>query len=727
MLVSVFVFKLCLVFVCTFLGVAFDKGDSFQLIRDLYPGYSRSWLEYFAQYFILYSYMFPVSLTVTIEFIRLFHAVVIYNDPAIFDKEFGAAAARNSNVICQLGVVSHLLSDKTGTLTENLMQLRKFVTDGVTHTKGSRSQTPILLAMAICNTVVVLERDGEAEHHAESPDEAALVAFAARHGVELVFRNQLKMGVEIRGRRVEYDILATLPFDPERKRQSILLRPPGGPAILYCKGADSVIAQRSVDFNCGDCLAALASEGLRTLVFARREVPDDELNPWLERHRAAEAALNDRDRLVAESAAEIETRLSVLGVTGLEDRLQCEVPETIKWIRDAGIRVWVLTGDKLETAIAVGRMSGVIMEDSDLLKVVGGDSDTVGECFTSFANQNWTNPVLIVTGDALEHAMADHLTSFLNFADSCSAVILARTSPFEKAHVAEALRSANRYVMAVGDGANDVSMLQTAHVGVGIYGREGSHAALSADFALPRFRFLRRLLMVHGHWTFRRFGVVAVFMVYKNCVFIFVQFWFAIEALWSPTAYYNSFLMTCFNLLFTVWPPFIFGFWEQDLPQEVLLSNPYLYPPESDPMTLKRLALTLGMGVYQSMCAYYGMRLLMPRLGLSEVGTFSYMCAIYTVLLQILMMHHALNMWCFIFYIFQIVASILLIVLWMQLVDWDLWPVLAHGFVTPAVVLGWLTSMFMALGPGYMIGAMQRRFWPSEIDKFAEQVRRTGP
>jgi phospholipid-transporting ATPase len=427
MLIIVFVFKLCLVLVCTFLGVAFDTGRDFRLLGDLYPGYGTSWLEYFAQYFILYSYMFPVSLTVTIEFIRLFHAVVIYNDPAIFDSEFGTAAARNSNVICQLGVVSHVLSDKTGTLTENLMELRKFVTDGVTHTKGGKAQIPMLLAMAICNTVAVLEKDGKIEHHAESPDEAAFVAFAARHQIDLVFRSQVKMGVEIRGRRIEYDILAMLPFDSDRKRQSILVRASGGPAILYCKGADSVISQRSVDFNCEDSVAALANEGLRTLVFARREVPDEELNHWLERHRAAEAALNDRDRLVAESAAELEVGLSVLGVTGIEDRLQCEVPETIKWLRGAGISVWVLTGDKLETAIAVGRMSGVIMEDSDLLKIVGGQSETVGDCFASFANQNWTNPVLIVTGDVLEYAITDHLESFLNLADRCTGVILARS------------------------------------------------------------------------------------------------------------------------------------------------------------------------------------------------------------------------------------------------------------------------------------------------------------
>jgi P-type E1-E2 ATPase len=104
--------------------------------------------------------------------------------------------------------------------------------------------------------------------------------------------------------------------------------------------------------------------------------------------------------------------------------------------------------------------------------------------------------------------MDEHLELFRQVSEFCTGVILARVSPFVKAHVADLLRRDGCMILAVGDGANDVSMLQSAHVGVGIYGREDSQAALSADFALPRFRFLRRLLMIHGHWTYRRFGVV---------------------------------------------------------------------------------------------------------------------------------------------------------------------------------------------------------------------------
>jgi phospholipid-translocating P-type ATPase (flippase) len=573
----------------------------------------------------------------------------------------------------------------------------------------------ILLAMAVCNNVLVIDND----YKAESPDELAFVTFAKRCGVNLVRRTQTEIAVDFFGSLCTFELLAMLPFDAERKRQSVILRREDGAAVLFCKGADSVISARSIHFEFDQQISDLASQGLRTLVFASKELPSEELENWLDGHRAAEASLCDRDLLIAQSAHAIETNLVPIGATGLEDKLQAEVPETISWIRDAGVQLWVLTGDKLETAISIGRTSGVILSDSSVLSV-----STSEQSFSELVEgkEEYYHPILIAVGEAVE----DRWNEFLEVAAFCRAVILARASPFVKAHVAQLLRDSGHRVMAVGDGANDVCMLQTAHVGVGIYGREGSQAALSADITLPRFRFLRRLLMVHGHWPFRRLGVVAVYMLYKNVVFIFGQLWFAFETLWSPTPYYEPFLMTCFNLLFISVPPAIFGFWEEDLPQEVLLANPQLYLPEYDPLANGRLFMTIGIGIYQSAAAFFGVRLWMPRGSLVENGTLTFLVVVAIVETQIIMWQSSLNVWCVILYIWHAVVVFVIIIIYCEAGNWELVPVLTHSLRTGVIWFGCAVTVGLALVPVWIGEAVVKRFWPSPVYQFAEAVHEQG-
>ena len=734
-LIIVFCFKLLLCLGCTFAGVAFDNGSTFKVIEDLYPGYGQSWGEYFVQYFILYSYLFPPSMQVTIEIIRLFHSIVIYHDPDLIDEEFGNAASRNSNVICQLGSVTHLLSDKTGTLTENIMELLKFATNSGKFVASDFVKTmeidpalettvlPLLLGMAICNNVIVHEKsDGTLEYNADSPDEAAFVSFAEKCGVKLVARGLTSISVNVKGELRRFDILAHLPFNSDRKRQSLLVKQGDEPAIRYCKGADNVIAERSIDFAQETTINEFAAEGLRTLVFTMREIKDEELEPWLEKFRRAEASLSERDELVFECAEEIETSLSTIGITGVEDRLQKEVPETIAWLKRAGIKVWVLTGDKLETAIAIGKTSGIIQKNSDMIIIGNIDSDTIERRLDAAKNnlETFQSLVLICTADTLEIAMERHRKKFLAVADAAEAVVLARVSPFMKAQVTEMVRNEGHMVMAIGDGANDVGMLQVAHVGVGVYGREGSQAALSADFALPRFRFLKRLLMVHGHWTYRRFSVVAVMMLWKNFVFIIAQLWFAIDTLWSPTSLYSDFLMSCFNLVFTVLPPFIFGFWEQDLPQDVLMANPELYRTEDDPLSVPFLIYYLLLGVWQSACAFFAFRIATPRASLAENGTMTYLAVVYIVVIQVIIWGNYHNMWSLIFYLVNIVLTPIIVVVYIILINWELISALKGAMASPTFWLAWILAVLAALLPGFLIDFMRKRFRPTKVRRFVE-------
>jgi magnesium-transporting ATPase (P-type) len=213
-------------------------------------------------------------------------------------------------------------------------------------------------------------------------------------------------------------------------------------------------------------------------------------------------------------------------------------------------------------------------------------------------------------------------------------------------------------------------------------------------------------------------------MLYKNFVFILAQLWFAFETLWSPTAYYNDFLMSCFNLFFTTYPPFIFGFWEQDLPQEVLLENPQLYPVERDPMSPLYLFLRIGLGVWQSACSYFGIRLLLPRGSIAENGTLSYLAVVIIVLLQVVLWQNAINAWSFGLYVLQLVVILGLVTFYIFTVNWDLMPLVYHGLATPTVLIGWIVAVAIALVPGVFVEWVAEHFQPTQIELVQEHLRK---
>ncbi|OHT08930.1 putative phospholipid-transporting ATPase DRS2 [Tritrichomonas foetus] len=737
MLIVIFIVNLIICVISAGLGCYKERNTSFTLISQLIKPLGTSYTEYFVQFFILYSYFIPISLMVTIELLRLYHKIIIDFDPEFFDVEFGHASAHNSNQIGQLGLVTHILSDKTGTLTENIMEMLKFsVKDGqfdahdflkaIEADPNFVTPTiPFLLALALCNNVIVhVSNTGKIEYNADSPDEAAFVNYAASCGVRLISRDLTSMTIDIRGTRKVYKVLAVLPFNSDRKRMSILVKADGEDAILYCKGADNVIHERSVDFNCTDTVNDYAATGLRTLVFTERTIVEPEFTEWTTRFHEAESSLIDRDAKIEAAAALVECKLNVIGVTGVEDRLQPQVPQTIEWLRNAHIKVWILTGDKLETAIAIGRTSGVIQPGSDVLIISNDEKDTVKRRLRILRDDidTFTNPVLIVTAVAVEYCLNDFFEEFMDIAKQVSAVILSRVSPFMKAQVTNAVRDHGGMTLAIGDGANDVGMIQVAHVGVGVYGREGSQAAQSADFAIPRFKHLIRLLTVHGHWTYYRFSNVAMIMLYKNFAFILCQLWFSFFSLWSPQSYYNDFFLSVFNLVFTVLPPFIYGCTEQDLPQYILKKTPDLYPVQHDPMMVKNLIYYLFVAVYQSVIAYFGTFFNMGNDTLVANGVISYLAVTYIVVIQVILWSNYHNIIGFILYPINIVFVPIITIIDLAAFNEPLKGVFTHTLASAYSWLGLIATIIVAIIPSFIIEYARKRFSPSKVRIYEEKA-----
>ena len=507
-----------------------------------------------------------------------------------------------------------------------------------------------LLCLAICNTVIVYHSpEGEVKYNAESPDEAAFVSFASSCGVVLVDRQPDSMALDVNGERHKYNIISLLPFNSDRKRMTLVIQEEGhDELIVYTKGADNIMYERVKEIKFSAEVNEYAVAGLRTLVFGKRVLTEEESKSWMEEWHEASSAISGRDEAIAAIAPHVESQLECVGVSAVEDRLQPDVKEAIMWLRAANVSLWVLTGDKLETAIEIGKTSAVIEKDSDMMIVAQEKRNEIKSQLERYRDRfdEMRDPVLILTAKATELVLTELEDLFMEIALKCKSVIFSRVSPFQKASiVAMVKKHKGTMTLAIGDGANDVGMLQEAHVGIGVKGHEGSQAAQASDFAIPRFRHLIYMTAVHGHWAMNRMTHVALFMLYKNFVMILTYVWSSIDTWASPTSFYDQFLISCFNLVFTILPPFAYGFWERDLTKKDLLKYPQLYNSVWNPMSFPKNLLYFILALWQSVCVYFIIRFGCPEDPLESNGNLCYICVVWIVAVQFFFWSRDWNGW----------------------------------------------------------------------------------
>lgn len=545
----------------------YDSADSGDLVKQFVADIFTYW--------VLYSNLVPISLFVTIEIVKAYQAMLINNDLDVYyDKTDTPANCRTSSLVEELGQIEYIFSDKTGTLTCNQMEFRQSTIGGLQYAdevpedrratvedgmeigihdfkqlrgnlvshQTSDTIHHFLTLLSTCHTVIpekVGEKGEEIKYQAASPDEGALVEGAVQLGYRFIARKPRSVAILVGGQQYEYELLAVCEFNSTRKRMSTIFRCPDGKIRVYCKGADTVILERLSDDNTIvestlQHLEEYAAEGLRTLCLAMREVPDQEFQEWYQIFNTAATTVGGNRAEELDKAAEIiERDLTLLGATAIEDKLQDGVPDTIHTLQTAGIKVWVLTGDRQETAINIGMSCKLISEDMTLLIVneenAADTRDNLAKKLQAVQQQGGDieSLALIIDGKSLTFALEREMEKmFLDLAVMCKAVICCRVSPLQKALVVKLVkRHLKSILLAIGDGANDVSMIQAAHVGVGISGVEGLQAARSADVAIAQFRFLRKLLLVHGSWSYQRISKVILYSFYKNIALFMTQFW----------------------------------------------------------------------------------------------------------------------------------------------------------------------------------------------------------
>ncbi|RZB54427.1 phospholipid-transporting ATPase VD, partial [Asbolus verrucosus] len=485
---------------------------------------------------------------------------------------------------------------------------------------------------------------------AESPDELALVDAAYNYNCKLLKRTPLSVCVDyFDDGRMTYEILNVLPFDSIRKRMSVIVKHPiSGEILLYCKGADSSIfpyltpveddsEQKLIIDKTQQHVNNYSKDGLRVLLMAKRVLTPQEYSEWNQKQQDINMSLDNLERKVQENYSKIECHLTLLGVTGIEDRLQEGVPETLSSLMSAGIVVWVLTGDKPETAINIAYSSRLFSPHMELLKLMTRSKETAENTIQFYLSEieNPTDPTvqtvlpssssrsvnrsgpknrnkaLVIDGKTLTFILdrRSNLTKpFLKLTTHCSSVLCCRATPLQKAYIVKVVKEELKMrTLAIGDGANDVSMIQTADVGIGISGQEGMQAVMAADFALSRFKFLERLLLVHGHWSYDRLSRMVLYFFYKNAAFVFLAFWYQLYCGFSGSVMIDQMYLMLYNLLFTSMPPLAIGVYDQDAPEELLREKPYLYRQGRLGRVYRAYSfwLTMADAVYQSLCIFF--------------------------------------------------------------------------------------------------------------------------
>uniref|UniRef100_A0A3P8ZUP1 Phospholipid-transporting ATPase n=1 Tax=Esox lucius TaxID=8010 RepID=A0A3P8ZUP1_ESOLU len=579
----------------------------------------------FLAFLVLYNFIIPISLYVTVEMQKFLGSFFIGWDLDLYHEESNQMAQVNtSDLNEELGQVEYVFTDKTGTLTENEMLFRECSINGVKYQEINGKLVPegmtddsldgssprlsceellFLKAVSLCHTVQIsYEQPGDGpgdpfshangfssqmEYYASSPDEKALVEATKRMGVTFMGSHGETMEIKTLGKSEKYKLLHILEFDANRRRMSVILQTPSGEKMLFTKGAESAV----LPFTTGGEIDKtrvhvdeFALKGLRTLVVACRHFSAEEYVEVDRLLHEACTALQQREERLAEVFSFIEKDLELLGATAVEDKLQEKVQETIEALRLAGIKVWVLTGDKHETAVSVSLSCGHFHRTMNILELVQQKSDNeCAEQLRQLARRIKEDHViqhgLVVDGASLSLALRGHEKLFMEVCKNCSAVLCCRMAPLQKAKVVRLLKTSPEkpITLAIGDGANDVSMIQEAHVGIGIMGKEGRQAVRNSDYAIARFKFLSKLLLVHGHFYYIRIATLVQYFFYKNVCFITPQFLYQFVCLFSQQTLYDSVYLTLYNICFTSLPILIYSLFEQLVHPHVLQSKPALY------------------------------------------------------------------------------------------------------------------------------------------------------
>ena len=625
----------------------------------------------FFRFIVLFCGIIPIALRVNLDVSKTFFSIQINRDNIIKNT-----IARNSTIPEELGRISYLFSDKTGTLTKNEMIFKNIAMENELFSEQSfndllnilkeeceKADAPLLdllnilksqnedsenlnlskqrskrirrnrnklirdtiTAMILCNNVTpIIDDEQNVTYQASSPDEVALVKFAETLNMKLNFRTDKEIKfMNANNNEESYEILANFPFSSDTKRMGILLRNKKyNHIIFYLKGAENVILKYVKEEYKGyikENAENLADKGLRTLVLTQKIISEDFYKNWKIEYDNALTSMEDRKGKIAEAISKLENDLDFLCVTGVEDLLQDNVNTTIDKLRDAGIKIWMLTGDKIETATCISISTGLKAKSFKLFKIrfdaLSHESDeedikTIKTKLLDYGKVNTphTPYLLIIDGDSLDVALKHHEEIFFSVSKNAPSVVCCRCSPTQKRIIVKTIKKyVNARTAAVGDGGNDVAMIQEADVGIGIVGKEGLQASLAADYSILQFDYLSNLILWWGRLSYKNTCTMANFVIHRGLIISLIQFIFSLMFYYNSVALYNGFLIMGYSTIYTCLPS-ISVLLDQDTDRENCLKFPNLYNKllKGREMNLKNFLWWVFKSIFQACIIMFG-------------------------------------------------------------------------------------------------------------------------
>ncbi|KAK0739658.1 hypothetical protein B0T21DRAFT_346949 [Apiosordaria backusii] len=640
------------------------------------------WYIKIMKFLVLFSTIVPISLRVNLDMGKSVYSWFIQRDPGI-----PGAVVRTSTIPEDLGRIEYLLSDKTGTLTQNDMEMKKIhvgtvsyandamdevatyvrqgfhltpslnqvgnpplatpssssaagVGVGATRTRreiGSRVRD-VVMALALCHNVTPTteEEDGRMinSYQASSPDEIAIVKWTESVGLKLSYRDRKSIvleSTEMGRTAVKVRILDIFPFTSEGKRMGIVVQfyetlhanTPNlneGEIWFYQKGADTVMTSIvAANDWLDEETANMAREGLRTLVVGRKRLSTAEYQEFSARYKEASLAISGRDAGVqAVVSRYLEHDLELLGVTGVEDKLQRDVKPSLELLRNAGIKIWMLTGDKVETARCVGVSSKLVARGQYIHTVEKLRRKDSAQEHIDFLRSK-PDSCLLIDGESLGLFLTHYRTEFISVAVKLPTVVACRCSPTQKAEVAKLIKEyTKKRVCCIGDGGNDVSMIQAADVGVGIVGKEGRQASLAADFSIEQFCHLTKLLVWHGRNSYKRSAKLA---------HIAVDF--------EPLGLYKDWLMVGYATIYTA-APVLSLVLDKDVDENLANLYPELYKEltEGRSLSYRTFFVWVFVSIYQG-CLIQGLSQVLTEVDSPRMVAVSYTVLVLNELLMV--------------------------------------------------------------------------------------------
>ncbi|KYO41321.1 hypothetical protein Y1Q_0006169 [Alligator mississippiensis] len=769
----------------------------------------------FLAFMVLFNYIIPVSMYVTVEMQKFLGSYFLTWDEEMFDEDTGEGPLVNtSDLNEELGQVEYVFTDKTGTLTENNMEFIECCIEGhvyIPHVicngqilhdctgidmidsspgaSGKEREELFFRALCLCHTVQVKDDDNidglkksqlsrrPCIYISSSPDEVALVEGIQRLGYTYLRLKDNFMEILNRENDIErFELLETLSFDSVRRRMSVIVKSATGDIFLFCKGADSSIFPRVKEGKIDQIRSRVernAVEGLRTLCVAYKKFTHKEYDFLHKMLQSSMLALQDREKKLAEAYDKIEKDLILLGATAVEDRLQEKAADTIEALQKAGIKVWVLTGDKMETAAAtcyackLFRRNTQILELTtkkieeqslhdvlfDLSKTVLRHSGSLTRDSFSGLSADMHDYGLIIDGAALSLIMkpredgssGNYRELFLEICRNCSAVLCCRMAPLQKAQIVKLIKLSKEHpiTLAIGDGANDVSMILEAHVGIGVIGKEGRQAARNSDYAIPKFKHLKKMLLVHGHFYYVRISELVQYFFYKNVCFIFPQFLYQFFCGFSQQPLYDTAYLTLYNISFTSLPILLYSLLEQHIGADMLKREPTLYRDIAKNALLRWRVFIYWtfLGVFDAMVFFFGAYFLFENTSVSSngqmFGNWTFGTLVFTVLVFTVTLKLALDTryWTWINH-FVIWGSLLFYIIFSLLWGGIIWPFLNYQrmyYVFMQMLssgpawLGIILLIIISLLPDVLKKILCRQLWPTATERIQKSMKHKTP